>query len=57
MNLIKRKQVYPESMQLANITTLWKNKGSKNLEDKINKLGKIILKKTLSEFKFYLNKI
>jgi len=34
-----------------------KNKGSKNLEDKINKLGKIILKKTLSEFKFYLNKI
>ncbi len=34
-----------------------KNKGSKNLEDKINKLGKKILKKTLSEFKFYLNKI
>jgi len=36
---------------------LKKNKGSKNLEDKINKLGKNILKKTLSEFKFYLNKI
>ncbi len=34
-----------------------KNKGSKNLEDKINKLGKRILEKTLSEFKFYLNKI
>ena len=34
-----------------------KNKGSKNLEDKINKLGKKILKNTLSEFKFYLNKI
>ena len=34
-----------------------KNKGSKNLEDKINKLGKKILKKTLFEFKFYLNKI
>ena len=34
-----------------------KNKGSKNLEDKINKLGKTILEKTLSEFKFYLNKI
>ena len=34
-----------------------KNKGSKNLEDKINKLGKRILDKTLSEFKFYLNKI
>ena len=34
-----------------------KNKGSKNLEDKINKLGKIILEKTLSEFRFYLNKI
>ncbi len=34
-----------------------KNKRSKNLEDKINKLGKRILDKTLSEFKFYLNKI
>jgi len=34
-----------------------KNKGSKNLEDKINKLGKRILKITLSEFKFYLKKI
>ena len=34
-----------------------KNKGSKNLEDKINKLGKRILKKTLFEFKSYLNKI
>ncbi len=34
-----------------------KNKRSKNLEDKINKLGKRILVKTLSEFKFYLNKI
>ena len=34
-----------------------KNKGSKNLEDKINKLGKIILEKTLSEFRFYLNNI
>ncbi len=34
-----------------------KNKGSKNLEDKINKLGKRILEKTLSEFRFYLNKI
>jgi len=36
---------------------LKKNKGSKNLEDKINKLGKRILEKTLSEFKFYLNRI
>ena len=34
-----------------------KNKESKNLEDKINKLGKRILEKTLFEFKFYLNKI
>ena len=34
-----------------------KNKGSKNLKNKINKLGKRILEKTLSEFKFYLNKI
>ena len=34
-----------------------KNKGSKSLENKINKLGKRILKKTLSEFKFYLKKI
>ncbi len=38
-------------------TLIKKNKRSKNLEDKINKLGKKILKKTLSEFKFYLNKI
>ena len=34
-----------------------KNKGSQNLEDKINKLGKRILEKTLSEFRLYLNKI
>ena len=34
-----------------------KNRGSKNLEYKINKLGKRILKVTLSEFKFYLKKI
>ena len=34
-----------------------KNKGSKNLKDKINKLGKRILTKTMFEFKFYLNKI
>ncbi len=34
-----------------------KNKGSKNLEDKINKLGKRILEKTLSEFRFYLNNV
>ena len=33
-----------------------KNKASKNLEDKIDKLGKRILKKTVSEIEFYLNK-
>ena len=34
-----------------------RNKSSKNLEDKINRLGKRILNKTLSELKFYLDKI
>ena len=38
-------------------TLIKKSKRTKNLEDKINKLGKKILEKTLSEFKFYLNKI
>lgn len=52
------KQVNNEEQLTQKVDSLIKkNKGSKNLENKINKLGKRILEKTLSEFKLYLNKI